>query len=381
MRRGAFALLGVLLWLAATPVFAHLLNMTRVQADIAPDGEVRVTLSIDLTREAGGPGDYYRLSHAAAPLDDPALRAIIDKLAASIGLQLDGAPVALTLVSATMPQDSEAEFHNPAHWPMSTIALRGRLPALAAGTPGKLVARFDPAFAFEEPIALTLEAQADHRHMTRWLVAGQISPAFPLAPPPPGETPAPSARRASWTEILQYLRFGFLHIVPQGLDHVLFVVGLYLGTRDLRMLLLFVTSFTLAHSVTLILSSFGAVRLPPAFVEPAIALSIAWIAIENIIFTQVRAWRAGVVFLFGLLHGLGFAAALRELGLPQQNFVGALIGFNVGVEFGQLSVIALALLLTGGFRRRSGYRRAVVVPASLLIAVVALSWTVQRLRA
>ncbi|MGH8446658.1 MAG: HupE/UreJ family protein [Solimonas sp.] len=378
----ASALAGLLLCLAAPPASAHLLNMTRVQVDLGADGAVDVALSIDLTREAGGSGEYYRLSRVADPLADARLAALFARLAGAMQLQLDGAAVTLAPVAASMPRQSEAEFHNPTHWPMTELRLHGRLPAMPDGAPGRVIARFDTSFSFEEPIALTLHARSDERKMTRWLVAGQLSPKFALKAPPPGAPVVDEAeRRAGWTAVLQYLRFGFEHILPRGLDHVLFVVGLYLGTRNLRTLLLFVTSFTVAHSVTLILSSFGAVRVPSSIVEPAIALSIAWIAIENLLFKQVRAWRAAVVFAFGLLHGLGFAAALRELGLPQQNFLGALVSFNVGVELGQLTVVALALLATGWFRQRVWYRKAIVVPGSLLIAAIALLWTVQRLAA
>ncbi|MFT4046889.1 MAG: HupE/UreJ family protein [Solimonas sp.] len=355
--------------------------MTRVDVDLLANGDVDVAVSLDLTREAGGPADYYRLSRAADPLHDATLAPLFARFADAMQLELDGLPIALVPTAATLPRQSEAEFLNPVSWPMTELHLRGRLPVLADGAPGRLMTRFATTFAFEEPISLTLHA-ADGRRQTRWLVAGQLSPKFALHAPPPGAATVDDGERgAGWASVLQYLKFGFLHILPQGLDHVLFVVGLYLGARNLRRLLLFVTSFTLAHSVTLILSSFGAVRVPAAIVEPAIALSIAWIAIENIVFGQGRAWRALVVFAFGLLHGLGFAAALRELGLPPHNFLGALISFNVGVEFGQLTVVALALLLTGWFRRRAWYRRAIVVPGSLAIAAIALFWAAQRLMA
>jgi hypothetical protein len=381
VRRFAAAWAGALLCVAALPASAHLLNMTRVDVDLAANGEVDVAVSIDLMREAGGPTDYYRLSRVADPLHDATLAPLFARLADAMRLELDGVPVALAPTAAALPQQSEAEFLNPVNWPMTTLHLHGRLPAVADGAPGRLITHFATTFAFEEPISLTLHAP-DGRKQTRWLVAGQLSPKFALQTPLPGAAAVDDGERsAGWTSVLQYLKFGFEHILPQGLDHVLFVVGLYLGTRNLRMLLLFVTSFTLAHSVTLILSSFGAVRVPSSIVEPAIALSIAWIAIENVLFARVRAWRAIVVFAFGLLHGLGFAAALRELGLPQHNFLGALISFNVGVEFGQLTVVALALLATGWFRQRAWYRRAIVVPGSLLIAAIALVWTVQRIAA
>lgn len=377
-------LLTALFFLSMQPAQAHLLNMTRVQVDFAANGDIAITMSIDLMRAVGGAGDYYRLSLSPEPMNDPELHALLAQLAQAMQLDVDGARVALEAQAATLPQLPESEFHNPMTWPMTEVRLRG---ALAAPTRGfqQTQARFDPAFGFEEPIAVTLQSVADNRRMTRWLVAGQVSPAFALDPDKaPRSTGA--QRERSWATVLDYLRFGFEHILPRGLDHVLFVIGLYLGTRNLRALLVLVTSFTLAHSVTLILSSFGAVRLPASFVEPAIALSIAWIGMENMLFpgtpiekNPVR--RIVLVFLFGLLHGLGFAAALSELGLPRSNFLGALISFNVGVEVGQLAVIALALLAVGWFRHRSWYRRAIVLPCSTAISLLALVWTVQRIAA
>lgn len=156
------------------------------------------------------------------------------------------------------------------------------------------------------------------------------------------------------------------------------MLGLYGGTASLRRLLGLVTGFTVAHSATLILSSFGAVVVPTGVVEPLIALSIAWVGIDNLLRAEPGRGRVAVVFLFGLLHGLGFAAALQELGLPPAHFLGALLSFNLGVELGQLAVIAAAFAVT--FRLRSGpyYRRYLVRPLSLAISLLALIWTVQR---
>lgn len=373
-RRPAAWLAGALLWLACLPAQAHLLNMTRVQVDVAPDGAVQVAFSIDLGRQIGSRGEYYRLTHGPDLLRDPEAVALWRQLAQATRLTADGLPVELSVVSATAPPDSEAGFHDPLVWPMTELQLRGRLPAATADT--RLQASFDPAFLFEEPIALTLRREADGRSVTRWLVASQLSPLFPLH----ADAATPVADTGQFrSEVTQYLVFGFEHILPRGLDHVLFVLGLFLGAQSLRSLLVLVTSFTLAHSLTLILSSYGAVRLAPGIVEPAIALSIAWIGVENVVFRSMRAWRAVLVFLFGLLHGMGFAAALSELGLPPRHFLAALLSFNVGVELGQLAVIALALLAVAAFRNRPWYRQRVVVPASLAIAALALFWTVQRI--
>lgn len=176
-----------------------------------------------------------------------------------------------------------------------------------------------------------------------------------------------------------YLVLGFEHILPEGPDHILFVLGLFLLTVQLRPLIWQVTMFTLAHSVTLALSTYGVIRLSPEIVEPLIALSIVCVAVENILTSRLHPWRPVVVFLFGLLHGLGFAGVLEELGLPRVRFLTALVSFNVGVEFGQLAVIGLALVLVGWARNRPWYRRRIVVPASAAIALIGLYWSMERI--
>jgi hydrogenase/urease accessory protein HupE len=207
---------------------------------------------------------------------------------------------------------------------------------------------------------------------TQWLEGGQISESFPLAAPAP-----PPAR---FDTVRRYLALGFTHIVPLGLDHVLFVLGIYLLSRSARSVLTQVSAFTVAHSITLGLSLYGVVSIPPAVVEPLIAISIAYVAIENLFLAELKTRRVALVFVFGLLHGLGFAGALKDVGLPRSEFLAALLSFNVGVEAGQLAVIGAAFLLVGW--RCSGrpwYRRRVVIPASAAIACMAVYWTVQRL--
>ncbi len=189
------------------------------------------------------------------------------------------------------------------------------------------------------------------------------------APPPPPDR---------FEVIRQYLWLGFTHIVPLGVDHILFVLGLYLLNTAWRPLLAQVTAFTAAHTLTLALSTYGVVSLPASFVEPLIALSIAWIAFENIATDKLSWWRPAVVFGFGLLHGLGFAGVLAELGLPRGEYLSALVSFNVGVEAGQLAVIAVAFLLLGAFRNRSWYRRRITVPLSATIGIIGLYWAVER---
>ncbi len=176
-----------------------------------------------------------------------------------------------------------------------------------------------------------------------------------------------------------YLTIGFVHILPKGLDHILFVVGLFLLSTRLKTLLWQVTSFTLVHSVSLALGMLGIVQISPSIVEPLIAASIVYVAIENIVTDELKRWRPFVVFGFGLLHGLGFARVLAEIGVSQTHFFTGLVAFNLGVEFGQLTVIAFCFVTVGfWFRRRSWYRRAITIPASIAIAFVATYWFAER---
>jgi len=143
---------------------------------------------------------------------------------------------------------------------------------------------------------------------------------------------------------VNYIPVGFDHIVPLGLDHILFVLGLFFLSTHFWPLLWQVSAFTVAHTITLALAALGYVSIPASIVEPLIAASIVFVAVENVLSSGLSRWRPVVVFCFGLLHGLGFASVLGEFGLPDGTFVAALIGFNVGVELGQLLVIAIALL-------------------------------------
>jgi hydrogenase/urease accessory protein HupE len=177
-----------------------------------------------------------------------------------------------------------------------------------------------------------------------------------------------------------------LHIVPRGLDHVLFVLGLFLLSARLAPLLWQISAFTLAHTLTLALATLGVVQLPSRVVEASIAASIAWVGAVVV----WRVWRnrpseSGligrvlVVFACGLLHGLGFAGVLGDVGLPDGELVPALIGFNVGVELGQLLVIGAAAVSIGLLRSRAWYPRRVALPLGLVIAAAGLFWTVERL--
>jgi hypothetical protein len=204
-----------------------------------------------------------------------------------------------------------------------------------------------------------------------WLKDGQSSEPIVLANAVP---------KTKLQQFITYLKLGFVHIVPLGLDHILFVVGLYLLSPHWKPLLAQVTAFTIAHSITLALGLYGVLAVSPRIVEPLIALSIAYVAIENIVTSKLQPWRPFVVFAFGLLHGLGFAGILTEVGMPRSDYVAGLIGFNVGVELAQLFVIVVAWGLSGlWFSQRSWYRQRVVWPASAAIAAIGIFWTIERI--
>ena len=180
--------------------------------------------------------------------------------------------------------------------------------------------------------------------------------------------------------VLFYLKLGFTHIIPTGVDRISFVMGLCLLSTNIKTILWQATAFTFAHSVTLALSMKNIIMAPGAVVEPIIALSILFVAVENILLSKLKPWRILLVFLFGLIHGMGFASSLNEIGLPPGKFMTSIIAFNVGVELGQAAIIvAMFSLLIGPLRSKSWYRKRVVYTMSSAIAVIAFYWTVQRI--
>jgi len=191
----------------------------------------------------------------------------------------------------------------------------------------------------------------------------------------------PSPFRDSLAAFATYLLEGIRHIVPGGLDHLLFIAVMAVGAPRFWGLLKLATVFTVAHSVTLVLSTLGYLSAPSNLVEPAIALSITLAALMNLRAGKASSeWvRYAAVFAIGLLHGLGFAGALADLGLPREQVTEALVGFNLGVEAGQVLVILGVLATFGWFRGRTWYAGRVVAPASIVVACVGLYLAVERL--
>ena len=176
-----------------------------------------------------------------------------------------------------------------------------------------------------------------------------------------------------------FTRQGFVHVLPLGLDHILFVLGLFFLSRKWKPILYQVSVFTVAHTITLGLATLELISAPSHVVEPIIAASIAVVALENIFFPNYRHSRLFIVFFFGLIHGLGFAGALSAFDLDPTSLVIGLLGFNVGVEFGQLAVIAIVFFLTFWLKDEAKYRKLAVVPCSTLIALMGIYWTIERI--
>ncbi len=187
---------------------------------------------------------------------------------------------------------------------------------------------------------------------------------------------APSAGLLA--QLRSFLALGIEHIFT-GYDHLLFLVGLLLLGGRFWSLVKIVTAFTVAHSVTLILAALGVVHVSSRIIEPAIALSIAYVGAENFFLKSTdRRWM--IAFAFGLIHGFGFASILREMGLPERGLVLSLLSFNVGVELGQMAVVAVVLPIILLVRRQA-WQRWAIHAASLVILGMGLYWFVERLAA
>ncbi|MEO8520004.1 MAG: HupE/UreJ family protein [Acidobacteriota bacterium] len=344
---------------------AHEIGTTRVAVRFAPDGAYAIDIATDavslLARLEIAAGDPRSDTADAGELQRQLL-ARLPALRQQFTIGFDGAAAAAPQIRVAVSPAIDVNGTAQA-----ALRMTGMRPPRAQ--------QFTWSWSLTSAsYALSVATAPDRAPLTQWLTADETSAVVAL------DTVAAAPAESRPGLARKYVVLGFTHILPGGLDHVLFVLGIFLLSRRVRPVLLQVSAFTIAHSITLGLSIYNIVSVQASIVEPLIALSIAYIAIENVVSAEVRASRVAVVFAFGLLHGLGFAGALREIGLPRSEFLTALLGFNVGVELGQLAVISLAFVLVGHwFGDREWYRRRVVLPASAGIAACGLIWTIQRL--
>lgn len=280
-------------------------------------------------------------------------------------LKADGLPLGLDIIDVRIPETGYTKVPR-----ISVITLSAELDQNTRALQWYYPARFgDNAVRVRQ---VDEDNEQWHWSEWQWLRKDEPSQSFSLE--------QIFTRRPVTEVIFSYITIGFEHIVPKGTDHILFIVGIFLLSTRLKPLLWQVTMFTVAHTLTLALSMKGIVSLPSNIVEPLIALSIAYVGIENIFAHSLHKSRLVLVFLFGLLHGLGFAGVLSEFGMPPNAFATALISFNVGVELGQLTVILFAYLAVGmWFRYKPWYHQRITIPGSLIISIIGLYWTYDRI--
>jgi hypothetical protein len=355
--------------LVTAPAPAHNLTFTDVRLEISADGTYTVDVVCDLDALALGvasTADSAPLAAEIEAMEPTAREELVERLVALLKRRLrvrfDGEPDDFEV---SLPGRGEPP---PEGLPPTALGLVARLSGEVPEDAREVTFFASRAFP---PVRLTVTRPGEGPGPVEVLTPGAQSWPVPLA--------GPRVAPGRFETFRRFLTLGVSHILPFGLDHVLFVLGLALLSPRLAPLLAQVTAFTVAHTLTLALSSYGVVRLSPRVVEPLIALSIVYVAVENVVSRKLRASRIVLVFAFGLLHGLGFAGVLGEIGLPEGQRLTALLAFNLGVELGQLGVIALAALALGVWVRLGGRRRSLVRPASLLIAAVGLFWVVERL--
>lgn len=370
-----FALLCLLTGLlVGLPARAHLLNMTEVIADFDHDGSISIYLELDLLAEFGSAEKYY--AAAQSPSNVAPASEMFQRLAGAIELVQDESTVNLRVSRVHWPTGFDVnDYQNQISWPKTKVWLSGRL-----NTDSPISIRFGSTFIFEEPIALTMRAKETGKRKSRWLVAGQKSPFFE-----PGNLdlqPTDLSFQDTANQGVAFVVYGFSHIVKGGWDHLLFLLAICLSTGRTSQLVARISLFTLAHTATLAMASYRLIELNTYWVELAIVGSIVLVSINNLWQQRKRAASASInlldrsaiwIFIFGLLHGLGFASSLQSLEAGNDYFLINLLGFNFGVELAQICFILLLMALLMAVDRQST-RHLIRNRLSWLTAVIAGIW-------
>lgn len=363
--------LAVVVLCGATVTFAHALNWTKLTFEETPSHGLVAKLEIDLARYVGGYEAYHAL--AGDPAKEPVLRVAMNEAMGEIVVARGGQRLGWELAEFIPPLD-EQEFFSALPAPMAFARFRAR----GSNAAGNLQASLDPRARMELPV-VTRSSAGGGIHFLQSASAPALIALHSHSSRDAATNTVPPTNSEPLSVVGTFLLQGFRHILPLGVDHILFVLGLYFAGARLRDLGLQLSAFTLAHTCTLAAATLGWVAVPNRIVEPLIAASIIWIAWENFRAIESSRGRVALVFAFGLFHGLGFAGALSELALPAGQLPWALVGFNVGVELGQLAVLGSAFLLVGWWRQAPRYRPVLVQPASLAMVVVAGWWAITRI--
>ena len=332
----------------------------------------------DLTDTDDSPkaAEYDRLRALSPAQLSPLLKEAFPALSQDVMIRLDDQPLVWTLNKVMVEDITDQDIIRE-----STLIILASLPAAAGDAPpdqnqeqeAVITVTWSPSLG---GLLIRQHGNGSDANYVEFLQTGGESSGFAL-----GEIYQPSL----WDIIKRYVHSGIIHIVPHGLDHILFVIGLLAFSLSGHHLLWQVSLFTIAHTLTLAAASLGWITISPSLIEPLIALSIAYIGIENLLQKSsqsgpsLRLARSGVVFAFGLLHGLGFASVLAEFGLPDSAFIASLISFNMGVEIGQLMIVVpLFVLLKVIAPTPRYYRYLFQAPVSVVIAVIGLYWAMER---
>jgi hypothetical protein len=363
MMRRARSVCGLVV-LAATLVVsgattsAHPTATTSFTLTVSPDHTFEVSIATDadglLAKLSALAGETLPAAPLSRAIRDARLTALQTTLVDRLDVRIDDTRMPLAFAGI---DDLEGQ--------LLIVRLTGHLPR-----EGQTVT-FQSSFVYGSYPLIVRHLGAE-RESLEWLEGPQASQAHSLT--------SPSSVRSTSRVVVRDFMLGFTHILPNGLDHILFVLGLFLLSTRLRSMLAQVSAFTIAHSITLGLTLYGVVSIPASVIEPLIAVSIVYVACENLWTSDLTAWRLAIVFGFGLLHGMGFAQALARLGLARSEFLTTLVTFNIGVEAGQLSVIGLAAVAVWACAvPRAHYRRLVIRPASMGIAAIGAFWVIERL--
>ncbi|MFP7297186.1 HupE/UreJ family protein [Neobacillus niacini] len=205
---------------------------------------------------------------------------------------------------------------------------------------------------------------------------GEVQPGGDQSAPDQEQPEAAPIVETSTSSWFSFFKLGMLHILT-GYDHLLFLLALLLRKQTFKQYAAIITSFTIAHSITISLAVLGVITLPSRFVESVIAFSIVYVALENIFRKEIR-HRWGLTFLFGLIHGLGFANILKEMNIPKSDLALALVNFNIGIEVVQLALVLLVLpLLTYMFKLKSS--GLIIKAVSIIVAALGGFWLIERI--
>lgn len=374
----------VCFWLliCSVDLHAHLLNMTEVQVDIREPEAAKLIIKIDLGQSLMRPADYWQAVSAQPAEQAQLLAPFAEQLSRGIKVSIDGQVYPSLLLSWQLEALSLEAIKNPLSPQMATLAFAfdtKSVPAIEV-----VEVSIDENLKVPWPTLLRVDSAENPLPVSRLLTANERS-SRPIALNPNSSKSDTSTSAGliiaflDWIPSISWAAIGFQHIIPSGLDHIVFVLGLFFLSTKLSTLLYQVSCFTVAHSLTLGLATLGMVSIPASVVEPLIAASIIFIAVDNLYSHSLARWRLAIVTIFGLLHGLGFAAALSDLILPADNFFSALFFFNLGVEVGQLTVLVLAFLTIGWLRNWTKYSERVARPATVTIAGIGTYWLVKRI--